>query len=637
MDTYEKQARELVGKMTLAEVAAQLKYDAPAIPRLGVPAYNWWNECLHGVARAGAATVFPQAIAMAASFDDDLLFEVATAISDEARAKYNAYKAFGKTDIYQGLTFWSPNINIFRDPRWGRGHETYGEDPYLAGRMGSAFVRGLQGEGDGVPYRKLDATLKHYVVHSGPEEKRHEFNAVVSEYDLYHTYLYAFRYCIGHSHPAAVMGAYNRTNGEACCAGKHLLSELLRGELGFDGYVVSDCGAICDISDHHGIAKTRVEAVALALNAGCDLNCGSAYQYLTCAAAEGLIGESVLREAAVRLFRARFALGMFADDCAYDRIGYETLCSEAHRELNRRMARAGIVLLKNNGILPLSPTDKKKIAVIGPTADRTAALLANYHGTPTKPYTLLRGIEEYTDVLYSVGCDLYADVAESGYAWGDAQYLADAVATAKNADVVILCMGITAELEGEENDAYANATNCGDRTTLEYPPCQRRLYDAVLSLGKPTVFVNVSGSAMNLSAPKKDCDAILQCFYPGEEGGLALADILFGKESPSGRLPVTFYRSTEDLPPFEDYSMKGRTYRYFEGTPVYAFGDGLTYSEIREEWLDRDTVRVENVGARDTAYTVLKYADLPEKTLVGFRKIYLKRGEVRTLTIRDSE
>lgn len=637
MKDYETAARELVGKMTLAEVISQLKYDAPAIPRLGIPAYNWWNECLHGVARAGAATVFPQAIAMAASFNDDLLFEVASAISDEARAKYNEYKKAGATDIYQGLTFWSPNINIFRDPRWGRGHETYGEDPYLAARMGSAFVRGLQGEGDGVPYRKLDATLKHYAVHSGPESLRHEFNAVVGEYDLTHTYLPAFRYCIGHAHPAAVMGAYNRTNGEACCAGRHLLAEVLRGEFGFDGYVVSDCGAICDISEHHGLAANKAEAAALALNAGCDLNCGSAYPFLTTAVAMGLVAEETVREAAVRLFRSRFELGMFADDCAYDKIGYEVLCSAAHRELNRRMAEEGIVLLKNNGILPLSPESGKKIAVIGPTADRLSALLANYNGTPTRPYTVLRGIEEYTDPYYAVGCDLCADIPGDDATWGDRQYLSDAVAVANCADIVILCMGITAELEGEEHDAYTGGGTCGDRVSLDFPPCQRRLYEAVKKTGKPMIFVNVSGSAMNLSAPKAEADAVLQCFYPGETGGLALADILFGKVSPSGRLPVTFYASEEDLPPFEDYSMEGRTYRYFHGTPVYSFGDGLTYSEIRERWIDADTVEVSNVGKTDTAYAVLKYAYLPEKTLTGFRKIFLAGGESQTLTIPDDD
>lgn len=636
MNTFEKRARELVAQMTLPEVIAQLKYDAPAIERLGVPAYNWWNECLHGVARAGAATVFPQAIAMAASFNDELMFRVADAISDEARAKYNSYKKYGETYIYQGLTYWSPNINIFRDPRWGRGHETYGEDPYLTGRMGSAFVRGLQGEGDGVKYRKLDATLKHYAVHSGPEAERHSFNAVVDERDLYETYLRAFKYCIEHAHPAAVMGAYNRTNGEACCASPTLLRDILRGEFGFDGYVVSDCGAICDISEAHKLAENKAEAAAMALNNGCELNCGTAYQWLKTAASLDLISEETLREAAVKLFKSRFELGMFDDDCEYDKLGYEVLCSKAHRELNREMARDGIVLLKNNGILPLSPN--KKAAVIGPNADNYVALLANYNGTPTRPYTVLRGIEEYTEPYYSRGCELCKDDPGSWVMWGDREHLRDAAAVAENADVIVLCMGITAELEGEESDEYsATYFNGGDKRSLEFPDCQKRLYAEVMKLGKPVVFVNISGSCLDLSRPKAECDALLQCFYPGEMGGLALADILYGKYSPSGRLPVTFYKSVDDLPPFEDYSMKGRTYRYFEGTPVYEFGYGLTYSTIEEKWLDRDTVELKNTGGFDTAYSVLKFDHLPEKTLVGFKKIFLKAGEKLTLTIRDNE
>ena len=638
MDINEQKARDLVAQMTVPEVISQLRYDAPAIERLGIPAYNWWNEGLHGVARAGAATVFPQAIAMAAGFNDDLVYRVATAISDEARAKYNEYRKFGETDLYQGLTYWSPNINIFRDPRWGRGHETYGEDPYLTGRMGSAFVRGLQGEGDGVKYRKLDATLKHYAVHSGPESLRHGFNAIVNEYDLKNTYLRAFQYCIEKAHPAAVMGAYNRVNGEACCASELLLQKILRQEYGFDGYVVSDCGAICDISDHHGLAANKAEAAALAVNHGCELNCGSAYQFLVSAFALGLVKEETLREAAVKLFRSRFELGMFDDDCEYNKIGYDVLYSTEHRELNREIARESIVLLKNNGILPLDPKSSKKIAVIGPNADNLVALLANYNGTPTKAYTVLRGIEEYTDPLYAPGCDLFADQKESMAAWGDKQYLKDAVSVARNADVVILCMGITAQLEGEESDNYsAIFFNGGDRESLEYPDCQKRLYHEIMKIGKPVIFVNISGSCMNLSVPKAECDAIVQCFYPGEMGGLALADILFGVESPSGRLPVTFYQTADDLPPFEDYAMSGRTYRYFQGTPVYEFGYGLTYSDIREKWIDRNTVEVANIGEVDTKYTVLKYSMVPEKTLVGFKKIYLKKEEVRRLTILDNE
>ncbi|MBP1551244.1 MAG: glycoside hydrolase family 3 protein, partial [Oscillospiraceae bacterium] len=347
---FKKAAKELVSKMTYAEKMAQMKYDADPIDRLGIPRYNWWNEALHGVARSGAATVFPQAIAMAASFNPDLLQQVASAIGDEARAKYNEYKTFGDTLIYQGITCWSPNINIYRDPRWGRGHETYGEDPYLTAVMGTAYVKGLQGNGR---YRKCDATLKHYAVHSGPEEKRHHFDALVNDKDLYETYLWAFRYVIENAKPAAVMGAYNRTNGEACCASERLLKDILRGEFGFDGYVVSDCGAIRDINEHHHLTDSLAESSALAVKAGCDLNCGSAYLWLSEAAEKGMIDEDTITQSVERLMEARFRLGMFSDDCEYDNIPYDVVECEKHIELCRKMAQESIVLLKNDGILPI--------------------------------------------------------------------------------------------------------------------------------------------------------------------------------------------------------------------------------------------------------------------------------------------
>ncbi len=622
---FEERARELVSKMTLAEKMSQLKYDAPAIERLGVPAYNWWNEGLHGVARAGSATVFPQAIGMAASFDTELMYSVANVISDEARAKYNEFKKFGKTDIYQGLTYWSPNINIFRDPRWGRGHETYGEDPYLTGKMGAAFIKGLQGNGK---YRKLDATIKHFAVHSGPENLRHEFNAEVGEKDLYETYLWAFKYCIDNAQPAAVMGAYNRVNGEACCASKTLLGEILRKEFGFEGYVVSDCGAICDINEHHKITKTKAESAALALNNGCELNCGTAYGALKAAAAANLISEEAITEAAVKLFKTRFELGMF-DGCEYDNIKYDVVGCEKHRELNRRMAQDSVVLLKNKGILPLSTN--KKIAVIGPNADSIAALVGNYNGTPVKPYTVLRGIQEYTEPYYAPGCRLVGDIEPSFAWWADEQFITEAAVAAKNSDVVVLCMGLSAEIEGEEMDDYNGYSSGGDKVTLEFPKSQKRLYEAIKTLGKPIVFVNVSGSCLNLSAPKQECDAVIQCFYPGEMGGLALADILFGKVSPSGRLPVTFYESCDDLPDFEDYSMENRTYRFYKGKPVYEFGYGLTYSEIDEQWTDENTVVLTNHGNFDTGYSVLKFIYNPCKTLSAFKKVFLKKGETKTV------
>ena len=615
---FEERARELVSQMTLAEKISQMKYDAPAIERLHIPAYNWWNECLHGVARAGRATVFPQAIGMAASFDPELLYEVASAISDEARANYNEYKKFGETDIYQGLTYWSPNINIFRDPRWGRGHETYGEDPYLTGRMGTAFIKGLQGSGK---YRKLDATIKHYAVHSGPESLRHGFNAVVSRKDLYETYLWAFQYCIENADPSAVMGAYNRTNGEACCASKTLLQDILRGEFGFQGYVVSDCGAICDINRNHQLTENEAQSAALAVNNGCELNCGSAYQWLKTSVALGLVSEENITKAVEKLFTARFRLGMFDDDCEYDQIPYSVVECKEHMELNRKMAQESIVLLKNNGILPLDPG--KKIAVIGPNADSVSVLLGNYNGTPSKYYTLLRGLQEYSDVIYAKGCHIY-DEKYSVHRIGGSEK--EAVIAANHADVIILCMGLDPSMEGEEGDAY-NAIASGDKTDLELPAPQRHLYDRMIALGKPVIFVNVSGSCVNLAKQKEQCDALIQCFYPGAMGGLALADMIFGTVSPSGRLPVTFYESVDDLPPFEDYGMENRTYKFFQGTPVYEFGYGLSYSEMEEKWLDENTVEIVNKGDYDVNYSVLKYEYIPHKNLCGMKRQMVKAGE----------
>ncbi len=615
---FKQRAKDLVSKMTFAEKMAQLKYDAPAIERLGVPAYNWWNECLHGVARSGKATVFPQAIGMAASFNTSLMYSVASAISDEARAKYNEYKKFGETEIYQGLTMWSPNINIFRDPRWGRGHETYGEDPYLTGEMGVAFVRGLQGEGK---YRKVDATLKHYAVHSGPESERHWFNATVNEKDLYETYLWAFKYCIDNAHPSAVMGAYNRTNGEPCCASETLLGKILYGEFGFDGYVVSDCGAICDINKNHKVTNNEAESAALAVKNGCQLNCGSAYRHLKTAASLGLIDEETVTKAAEKLFEARFRLGMFDDDCEYDNIPYDIVESDEHIALSRTMAEESIVLLKNDGILPL---DKNiRVAVIGPNADDKAVLLGNYNGTPSKYTTILRGIQDVCQgkVTYAKGCHLYQDTVHE---WAE-HTMNEAIIDAKMADVVVLVMGLHPSLEGEEGDSY-NGDMSGDKRDLELPKSQKILYEEIKKLGKPIVFVNVSGSCVNLSDQDKNANAVVQCFYPGAEGGLALANVLFGNVSPSGRLPVTFYKSVEDLPEFEDYSMENRTYKFFKGEVVYPFGHGLTYSDVVEDWLDENTVQITNNGNFDTMYSVLKFEYIPHKNLCAFKKVFLKKN-----------
>lgn len=625
MKSFEERARELVSKMTLAEKMSQMKYNSDAIERLGIPAYNWWHEALHGVVRSGSATVFPQAIGMAASFNDSLLKEVAGAIADEARAKHNEYKKFDKLEIHEGLNVWSPNINIVRDPRWGRCQETYGEDPYLTGRMGTAFVKGLQGNGK---YHKIDATIKHFAAHSGPEATRNSFDSKVSDKDMQETYLKAFRYCIDNAKPAAVMGAYNKINGEPACGSKKYLTDVLRGELGFDGYVVSDCGAICYINKFHKETANEIESAALAVNAGCDLCCGDSYQYLKAAYASGMISEETITESVVRLFTARFRLGMFDDDCEYNNIPFDVIECEKHRELNRKMAQESMVLLKNNGILPLKK-DIKTIAVIGPNADSRMALEGSYNGETSVYTTLLKGIRDATDakVIYTEGCYL---AEEYPFYWYG-HINRPAVVAAQKADVVILCMGLTREMEGEQGDQY-NSDASGDKLSLELPASQRILINDIVATGKPIVFVNVTGSCVNLSCEKEHCDAIIQCFYPGGEGGNALADILFGKVSPSGRLPVTFYESADDLPPFEDYSMENRTYKFFKGTPVYEFGHGLTYSEITEDWKDENTVILTNKGDFDTGYTVLKFEYIPHKNLCGFKKVFLKKGETITVT-----
>ncbi len=626
---FKSRAKALVSQMTLEEKMGQMKYNAPAIPRLGIPAYNWWNEALHGAARSGTATVFPQAIGMAASFNDELMQKVADAISDEVRAKYNEYKTFGGTLIYQGLTCWSPNINIFRDPRWGRGHETYGEDPYLTGRMGAAFVKGMQG--DDPVYRKTDATLKHYAVHSGPEGLRHSFDAEVNREDLYGTYLAAFRYCIEKAHPAAVMGAYNRVNGEPCCASRTLLQDILRGEFGFDGYVVSDCGAIRDIDLHHKVTGGPDESAALAVKNGCDLNCGAAYTYLQAAWEKGLIGEEEITAAVERLMEARLRLGMFDESCPYDSISMDVVESPAHTALNREMARQSMVLLKNNGILPLKGTET--IAVIGPNADSKTVLLGNYNGTPSRYTTLLRGIQEAASgkVHYALGCHLYREENPD-----DCQEhpLREAILAAKRSDAVVLCLGLDPAMEGEEGDAY-NGTASGDKLDLELPASQKILYHEIVKTGKPVIFVNVSGSCVNLCDQDRECAAVIQCFYPGAEGGHAFADLLFGKASPSGRLPVTFYKSADDLPDFTDYSMKGRTYRFFEGEPLYPFGYGLSYTAFSENWLDGETVEVTNTGKMDAWHTVLKFVQEPHPQLVGFCKVWVPAGETVTARVRQ--
>lgn len=649
MNSFRKRAKELVCKMSLGEKISQMLNDAPAIPRLGIPAYNWWNECLHGVARAGVATVFPQAIGLAASFDTQLMHRVATAISDEARAKYHEFQKYADGGIYKGLTFWSPNINIFRDPRWGRGHETYGEDPYLTGCMGVAFIKGLQG--DDPVYRKLDATVKHFAVHSGPEADRHHFNAIVTKKDLYETYLAAFKQCIDEAHPASVMGAYNRVNGEACCASVTLLGKILRNDWGFDGYVVSDCSAICDLHQNHGITRDAAESAALAVNCGCELNCGHSYGHLMTAVERGLVMEETITHAVELLFEARFRLGMFdeQDKVPYSQIPYETVDCIEHRVLARKMAAAGTVLLKNNGILPLSK-EISSIAIVGPNANDREILLGNYNGTPSEDVPILEGIRERvsenTVITYAKGCHL----TEKASHFTITDPTTEALIAADRSDVVIFVGGLSPRMEGEESDAYS-CSNGGDKFDIELPEVQRELFDKLCDRGKPVVFINVSGSAVALRQANDKAAAVVQSFYPGEEGGSAIADILFGDEIPSGRLPVTFYQCTEDLPAFNDYSMLNRTYRYLQTDPLYPFGYGLSYTKFEYSNLQVSnrvdgksglnlSVDVKNAGiydAREIVQVYLKHLsssnEVKNHRLVAFTAVELEAGETKTVSL----
>lgn len=650
-------ATALVKQMTVEEMISQLRHDAPAIERLGIPEYNWWNEGLHGVARAGTATVFPQAIGLAAAWDEELLNEVADVISEEARAKYNVSVKYGDRDIYKGLTFWSPNVNIFRDPRWGRGHETYGEDPFLTARLGVAFVKGLQGDGE---HLKTAACAKHFAVHSGPEAIRHSFNAKATKKDMYETYLPAFEACVKEAQVESVMGAYNRTNDEPCCGSDTLIKEILRGKWEFQGHFVSDCWAISDFHEHHGVTYNGVESSAMALNAGCDLNCGCTYLCLKGAYEKKLVKKAAIEEAAIRLFTTRYLLGMF-EETEYDAIPYTCVESKEHLELAQRAAEESIVLLKNDGCLPLQKKQGMVLGVIGPNANSRSSLDGNYHGTASRYVTALEGLQDFAGedmrVLYSQGSHLYRDYAEDMAKTGDR--ISEALAVAENSDVVILCLGLDETLEGEGGDE-GNQYASGDKRDLSLPQSQLRLMEAVLETGKPVIVCVFAGSALDLSMAEEKAAAVLQVWYPGCRGGHALADILFGKVSPSGKLPVTFYKSLDKVPAFEDYSMKGRTYRYLEEEPLYPFGYGLTYGDVQvkdariisnhmagneakssecEEGC-RLQVRVKNEGqcfTKDVVQVYIKnhgteYAP-PHPVLCGFKKVGLDAGEEKVLEL----
>jgi beta-glucosidase len=659
MSNHRDRAKSIVASMTLSEKISQMVHGARGISRLNIPAYNWWNECLHGVGRAGVATVFPQPIGLAAMFDEPFMREIAGTISDEVRAKYN--EAINQDDLvgrilkslpdeiggwflaqkywYRGLTYWSPNINIFRDPRWGRGHETYGEDPFLTSRLGVAFVQGLQG--DHPEYLKVVATPKHFAVHSGPEGMRHSFNAVVSQKDLHETYLPAFKACIQEGKAASVMSAYNAVNGEPCSTNVELLQNILRDAWGFTGYVVSDCGAICDIYKNHHKAKNYLDAAAQAVQAGCDLNCGGAYKHLRKAVAGGFVPEETIDKSVQRLLEARLRLGMFDDPekVPYNKISPEIIDCPEHRTLALEASRRSMVLMKNDGALPLS-NEFKKIAVIGPNADSLDVLLGNYNGTPSSHITTLDGIRAHFGgvTAYAMGCDLKGKNT-SGFK--------KALQTAQDADAIVLCLGLSPRLESEEGDAF-NADASGDKLSLKLPGVQEELLELLSKTGKPLIVAVFSGSPLDLRKVDTLANAIIQTWYPGQDGGQALAEILVGDFNPSGRLPVTFVLSDEDLPPFENYSMKGRTYRYLEKPPLYPFGFGLSYttyeysnfSLIEKKGGISASVLVNNTGTRGGSEVVqfyLKRHDVPFPVpnfqLCGFKRIELAPSQSEQVTV----
>ena len=638
---FENRINRLLPLLTIPEKVGLLQHDSPGVDRFEIPAYNWWNECLHGIARNGEATVFPQAIGMAAAFDRDLMFRIASAISDEARAKHHAAIKLKHRGQFKGLTFWTPNINIFRDPRWGRGQETYGEDPYLTAELGIQFVKGLQG--DHHKYLKTAACAKHFAVHSGPEQDRNQFDAKVTAKDLTETYLPAFKALIDVG-VEGVMGAYNRTNGEVCCGSETLLVNTLRRNWQFKGYVVSDCNALLSFHEHHKVTKNVWESAALALKMGCDLNCGSTYAHLESAIGQGLITEQDLDIAVKHLLMTRMKLGMFdpAGKVPYTDISPEKIHCRQHQELALEAAEKSIVMLKNkDNILPIKPGTRGKIFVVGPTASDITALMGNYHGISGSMVTFLEGIVkacgEEIQLDYKPGCLLVSEKVNP---------LDWATFEASSANIIIACMGLTQLLEGEEGDAIASATY-GDRLDLRLPEPQRNYLNILIETGRPVVLVLTGGSPIDLREFEDRLAAILFTWYPGEKGGTALADILFGKTNPSGKLPITFPQSTADLPPFEDYSMIGRTYRYMTRTPLYPFGFGLSYSsikitdlivtkkEIRPLENLECSVRLENTGPMDGSEVVQLYISKgdpsPLYELAGFCRVKLENGKKQTI------
>lgn len=643
-----RQAKVIVDQMTIDEKIGQIKYEAPAIDRLNIPEYNYWNEALHGVARAGVATVFPQAIGLAATFDDQLINEIADVIGTEGRAKYNEFTKHEDRDIYKGLTFWSPNVNIFRDPRWGRGHETYGEDPFLTSKFGVAFIKGLQGQ---AKYLKLAATAKHFAVHSGPEGLRHGFDAVVSDKDLYETYLPAFKAAVEEADVESIMTAYNAVDGVPASVSEMLLKEILHDKWSFEGHVVSDYMAPEDVHENHKYTKDAAETMGLAIKAGLNLVAGHIEQSLHEALDRGLVTEEEITNAVISLYATCVRLGMFATDNEYDAIPYEANDTKAHNNLSEIAAEKSFVLLKNDGVLPLHKETMEAIAVVGPNAHSEIALLGNYFGTPSRSYTILEGIQERLGddvrVHYSIGSGLFQDHAAEPLAKADERE-SEAVIAAEHSDVVVAVLGLDSTIEGEEGDA-GNSQGAGDKPNLSLPGRQRQLLERLLAVGKPVVVLLASGSSLQLDGLENhpNLRAIMQIWYPGARGGLAVADVLFGAVSPSGKLPVTFYKNVDNLPAFEDYNMAGRTYRYMTDEALYPFGYGLTYSSVElsdlqvKSYEDTATVTatIQNTGNFDTDEVVQVYVKdlgsefaVPNAQLKGFKRVYLGKGAKQTIT-----
>lgn len=653
--SFEERVEDLVSRMTLEEKASQMVNKSFAIKRLGIPRYNWWSECLHGVATFRKATIYPEPTGIGATFNNELLFEVATAISDEARALFQKPSIMGKGRILSGLTYWSPNINLFRDPRWGRGEETYGEDPYLMGRMGVAFVKGLQG--DHPKYLKIVSTPKHFAVHSGPEKERHRIDIKISKKEMYESYLPHFRDCVKEAGAYSIMGAYNRVNGEPCCGSITLLEKILRQEWGFKGYVVSDCGAIGDFFTGHKVVETGAEAAAMALKAGCDLFCRITFPLITKkmkrfhwiinAVEQGLISEEIVDKSVKRLLLARFKLGMFdpPEMVPYTSISKKILGCEKHKNLTIQMAREAIVLLKNeNKILPLDK-NISSIAVIGPNSKAKKTMLGNYTFRSFKKVTPLEGIKKTvsgsTKVYFSKGCDLDK---------GSEKDVRKAIEVAEKSEIVVMVLGISQKFEGEEAQGLNKSDD--DRQFLGLPPIQQELLEKIHSLGKPIVLVILNGSPISIPWAHENIPAIVEAWYPGEKGGVAIADVLFGDYSPAGRMPITVVKSEEDLAPIEDYNMKGRTYRYLEKEPLYPFGYGLSYTKFDYYNLKLSSkqveagkelevkVNVKNIGDRESNEVIQLYLKdieasvaVPKYSLQGFKRINLKPGEDKTVSL----